>query len=203
MYPESDLIPLSALQHFAFCQRQCAFIHLERIWLENRLTAEGRIMHEHVHQEAHETRKGVRAEFSVALRSLRLGIFGQADVVEFHKDRIRPVEYKRGKPKSDNCDAIQLCAQALCLEEMLDRGISEGMLFYGKTRRRKTISFDAALREETESAARGLHELVCSGKTPEPVYAPRCKSCSFFEVCLPKVLGRRRSVKRYLEKASE
>ena len=156
MYSESDLLPLSGLQHILFCERQCAFIHLEREWTENRFTAEGRIMHERVHVQAHETRKDVRIEFSVPIRSFTLGLTGQADVVEFHPDRVRPVEYRRGREKKDNWDRVQLCAQALCLAEMLGLDISEGDLFYGKIRRRRTVRFDHPLREEAPPRRRAL-----------------------------------------------
>jgi len=212
MYSEDDLIPLSALQHILFCERQCALIHIEQMWNENLFTAEGRIMHERVDEAGRESRGDVRVEFAMPLRSLRLGLIGKADVVEFHRKLASqnakspewvpfPVEYKRGKPKKDNCDRVQLCAQALCLEEMLDVEIPSGALFYGKTRRRKDVNFDNALRQETESAANRLHKLIESGKTPNPVYTPKCKSCSFFHVCLPKTIEKRHSVKQYLSGA--
>lgn len=127
MYTEEDLIQLSALQHFVFCKRQCALIHIEQVWSENLWTAEGRIMHEDVHSEGIENRKGVRIERGIPLRSLELGLSGKADVVEFRKGhngkyQLFPVEYKRGKPKPDNRDKVQLCAQGLCLEEMTSCG---------------------------------------------------------------------------------
>ena len=156
-------------------------------------------MHDRVHGQGHETRKGVRTEFSVHLRSFRLGLVGQADVVEFHPNRVFPVEYKRGRLKKDNCDRVQLCAQAICLEEMLDTSIPDGALFYGKTRRRQDVRFDDELRMETENAAARLHAMIRSGKTPPPVYTSRCKSCSFLETCKPEALGKKRSVKRYLD----
>ena len=147
------------------------------------------------------------------LRSLRIGLIGKADVVEFHflkenassKEKWQPfpIEYKRGKPKKDNCDKIQLCAQALCLEEMLETEISEGALFYGRTRRRQDIKFSKALRQETEDAAKRAHELINAGKTPKPVYTKKCESCSFVELCLPKTIGKNRSVNRYLQKVVE
>ena len=212
MYTEDDLLPLSALQHILFCERQCALIHIEQTWNENLFTAEGKIMHERVDEAGRESRKDVRIEFAMPLRSLRLGLVGKADVVEFHRKSASqnaksaewvpfPVEYKRGKPKKDNCDRVQLCAQALCLEEMLDVEIPRGALFYGKTRRRKDVDFDNALRQETENAAIQLHKLIESRQTPPPVYTPKCKNCSFFHVCLPKTIGKRHSVKQYLSGA--
>jgi CRISPR-associated exonuclease Cas4 len=212
MYSEDDLIPLSALQHLLFCERQCALIHIEQMWNENLFTAEGKIMHERVDEAGRESRGNVRIEFAMPLRSLRLGLVGKADVVEFHRKSASqnvkspewvpfPVEYKRGKPKKDNCDRVQLCAQALCLEEMLDVEIPSGALFYGKTRRRKDVDFDNALRQETESAAIQLHKLIESRQTPSPVYTPKCKNCSFFHVCLPKTIEKKHSVKQYLSGA--
>ncbi len=198
-----DLIMISALQHYAVCPRQCALIHVEQIWTESGRTAEGRIMHERVHDESRESRGDVRIEYGVALRSLRLGLIGKADVVEFHRQPDGswlpfPVEYKRGKPKADDCDKVQLCAQAICLEEMLAVVIPEGALFYGQTRHRLDVVFDDALRGETEETARRAHELIESGATPKPVYAKRCDSCSLVAECLPKTIEKRRSVKSYL-----
>ncbi len=200
---EDDLIMLSALQHMVFCPRQCALIHIEQVWAENRQTAEGRIMHERVHEENRESRGNLRVEYGVPLRSLRLGLIGKADIVEFHRLQDNtwqpfPVEYKRGKPKADDCDKVQLCAQALCLEEMLNARILKGALFYGKTRRRLDVSFDEKLRQKTEETARNVRVLLDSGRTPAPVYTKKCESCSLVGECLPKTMGKRRSVKSYL-----
>lgn len=169
--PEEDFIQLSALQHYAFCPRQCALIHIEQVWEESGLTAEGRIMHERVHDQDRESRGDVRIEYGVPLRSLRLGLIGKADVVEFHHINKNtwqpfPVEYKRGEPKLDHCDMIQLCAQAMCLEEMMSIPVPKGAIFYGRTRRRLDVSFDDDLRKKTEDAARQAHELIASGITP-------------------------------------
>ena len=207
-YQEEDFIQLSALQHFVFCQRQCALIHIEQLWDENRLTAEGRIMHEKVHEQDRESRGNIRIEYGVPLRSLKLGLSGKADVVEFHcidKNSWQPfpVEYKRGKPKLDHCDAIQLCAQAMCLEEMMFIPVPKGAIFYGRTRRRFDVSFDESLRRETEEIAQKTHQLIASGKTPPPVYEKLCESCSLMRECLPKTIGKRPSVKRYLTRMVE
>jgi CRISPR-associated exonuclease Cas4 len=190
-YSEDDLIMLSALQHLVFCERQCALIHIEQLWSENVLTAEGKIMHDKVDTANRESRGEIRIEYGVPLRSLRLGLIGKADVVEFHKHGDRwipfPVEYKRGKPKPDDCDKVQLCAQAICLEEMMNIEISEGALFYGQTRHRYDVKFDSALRKETAEAAMRLCELITSGITPPAEYSVKCKKCSLVELCLPKV----------------
>jgi len=202
-YHEDDLVQLSALSHYAYCPRRCALIHIEQLWSENLFTAEGRIMHERVHEENRESRGSLRIEYGVPLRSLRLGLIGKADIVEFHRMENGdwqpfPVEYKRGKPKADDCDKVQLCAQALCLEEMLNIRILQGALFYGKTRRRLDVSFDEKLRQKTEETARNVRVLLDSGKTPPPVYTKKCESCSLVGECLPKTMGKRRSAKSYL-----
>lgn len=149
-------------------------------------------MHDKVDTANREVRGKVRIDYGVPLRSLKLGLIGKADVVEFHKTDDGkwmpfPVEYKRGKSKMDNCDRVQLCAQAICLEEMLNVAIGEGALFYGQTRRREDVVFDKALRTETENAARRVHELIGSGITPKAEYSKKCKLCSLLSICLPKV----------------
>jgi CRISPR-associated exonuclease Cas4 len=202
---EDDLIMISALAHYNYCPRRCALIHIEQFWNENIFTAEGHIMHDHVHEEGNESRGSMRISRGVPLRSLRLGLIGKADVVEFHRvDKNRwqpfPVEYKRGKPKVDHCDKIQLCAQAMCLEEMLNVSVPEGAIFYGRTRRRLDVTFDDALRKETEETSEQTHSLISSGKTPPPVYEKRCKSCSLIGECMPKTVGKKSSVKGYLAK---
>jgi len=202
-YAEDDLLQLSALQHFVFCERQCALIHIEQVWSENVLTAEGRLMHERPHDEHRESRGGVRIEYGIPLRSLKLGLIGKADVVEFHRQADSswlpfPVEYKRGKPKRDVSDKVQLCAQALCLEEMLVVSIPEGALFYGRTRHRFDVVFDTYLRRETEETARRVRSLLTSGLTPPPVYTQRCEQCSLMEVCMPKTIQKKRTVRGYI-----
>jgi CRISPR-associated exonuclease Cas4 len=205
LYNIDDLIQLSSLQHYAFCPRQCALIHVEQVWAENRLTAEGRIMHEHVHEEGDESRGNVRVERGASLRSLRLGLIGKADVVEYHRQadgtwQAYPVEYKRGKPKPDHSDKIQICAQALCLEEMINAPVPSGALFYGKTRRRLDVDFDEALRLETQNVAKLTHDLIEAGLTPKPIYAKRCESCSLMAECMPKTIQKKRSVENYLKR---
>ena len=207
MFSDAELIPLSALQHYVYCPRQCALIHLEQQWVENRFTAEGRMQHERVDRPEHEMREGVRYEYAVMLRSLRLGLIGKADVVEFHSapeqenlkppGRVFPVEHKRGRPKPTHCDWVQLCAQALCLEEVLNQSIEAGAIFYGKPRRREIVEFTAELRTETESVIAALHALYRSGKTPVAAYEKKkCDACSLIEICMPK---KRRQVGDYLQ----
>lgn len=205
MYSESDLLPLSGLQHLAFCPRQCALIHIENVWSENHLTAEGRVMHQRVDEREHETRGDVRREYGLRIRSLVLGLSGVADTVEFRREgdiwEPFPVEHKRGEPKGANpCDRVQLCAQAICLEEMCKCVIPAGALFYGVTRQREDVLFDAALRSLTVDCARRFHALVAGGVTPPPVYGPRCKSCSLMPDCRPRLLAGGRSARTYLQK---
>ena len=201
MYSEADLLPLSALQHLLFCERQCALIHVEQTWSENRFTAEGRIMHEKVHSAGHETRDGTRIVRDLALRSLRLGLVGKADVVEFCDGNPFPVEHKRGRHKADDCDRVQLCAQAMCLEEMLGVAIPEGSIFYGQPRRRELVVLTDRLRETTEKAAARLHELFAGGETPPAEYVrAKCDRCSLLELCKPRA---RHDVARYIREAVE
>jgi CRISPR-associated exonuclease Cas4 len=218
MYSEDDLLPLSGLQHLHFCERQWGLIHIEQQWEENRLTAEGRLLHERVHDGGSEGRPGVVTARGLYLHSLRLGLTGQADVIEFHEvggraesamqlpDRKSwwrpfPVEYKRGKPKADSCDEVQLCAQAMCLEEMFSVAIRGGALFYGTNRRRTEVRLDDALRGRTEELARRMHQLYSAGTTPPAVYAKKCDRCSLYERCLPRTISKRTSVQRYLARA--
>jgi len=205
MFSEDDLLPISALQHLLFCERQCALIHLEGVWAENRLTAEGRLMHGKVHDADDESRGDVRILRGLRLRSLRLGLVGQADVVELHRQGDAwipfPVEYKRGRPKPDVCDEVQLCAQAVCLEEMLDISVPDGAIFYGQPRRRHSVVLGAALRAQTEQSVERLRALLDSGRTPPARYEAKCENCSLLNLCMPKVAGRNKSVVRFLDEA--
>lgn len=226
MFSEDDLLPLSALQHLAFCPRQWGLIHLEGVWEESVTTLEGRFLHEQAHAGGTEVRRDIRIARELHLRCLRLGLSGKADVVEFHcipsseeqgctdethRETILPgvsgvwepfpVEYKRGRPKSGTCDEVQLCAQAFCLEEMLGVVIPAGAIFYGETRRRHTVEFGTVLREETETLAGKLHELTERGITPHAEYDSRCRGCSLAEACLPGVTGGSRSARKYVARA--
>ncbi len=224
-YPECDLIPLSALQHLLFCERQCALIHVERVWLENRFTAEGQVLHRQAHEGKPRTRDGVRITRGLPLRGLSLGVSGQADVIEWRApshlpdrqaDRtlakvlrdaqpgglqgwtITPIEYKRGRPKANDCDRVQLCAQAMCLEEMLNIEVAAGQLFYGTKRRRFDVAFDEPLRTSTRRAAERLHEIIDSGITPPAIREKKCDTCSLLSICMPDVTSGRRSAKAFL-----
>ena len=215
MHTEEDLIAISALQHALFCERQCALIHLDQTWSENRFTAEGKLLHERVHEIGSETRAGVRIARGLRLRSLNLGLSGIADVVEFHAAEdgggvavpgLRgrwlpyPVEYKRGRSKTADCDRVQLCAQAICLEEMLGCTIAEGALFYGEPRRREVVALTETLRATTREIARRVHRIVQAESLPPPEEGPKCRSCSLRDACLPGVVGGGHRVAIYLEK---
>lgn len=203
MYAEDDLLPLSGLQHLAFCERQWGLIHIEQQWEDNRLTAEGRVLHEKADSGTGETRAGMRITRGLALRSLRLGLTGKADVVEFPLDggAPMPVEYKRGRPKGDDCDEVQLCAQALCLEEQLGVEVPRGALFYATPARRTMIDFTAELRARTESLCARMHELYREGRTPGAIFEPKCRSCSLYAVCEPKCMERQRSARAYFQRS--
>ena len=196
---EPDLIPLSALQHYLYCPRQCALIHLEQLWVESRHTAEGRLMHAKTDVPRSERRKGVRTVTALPLVEATLGIVGVADVVEFHEwdagERPFPVEYKRGRPKAHRADEVQLCAQALCLETMLGSSIPEGALYYGEARRRTPVMFDEELRDLTRATIVGVRTMLDSGRTPSARYTPKlCDRCSLIDSCGPRLLNRRHSV---------
>ncbi len=231
MFCEDDLLPMSALNQLLFCERRCALIHIEGLWAENTFTIEGRYLHEKAHDPcAVEIRNGVRIVRALPLRCLRLGLVGKADVVEFHPmlseagvegasitnapgiftgvDRPRPapgqpfpIEYKRGKPKPDDSDRVQLCAQALALEEMLGVAVLAGAIFYGRTRRRLEVPLTPDLRQFAEETAARLHRLVQSGRTPRAARQPKCDRCSLLHLCLPDATRARTSAARYLQLA--
>lgn len=195
MHDEANLLPLSALQHLLFCERQCALIHLEQVWAANQFTAEGNLLHERTHDGPDESRPGVRIARGMPVRSFELGLSGRCDVVEFHGNGdVLPVEYKRGKPKAHAADEVQLCAQAMCLEEMLGVHIERGMLYYGKRRRRTDVPFYPGLRELTRDSAHRIHALIESRQTPIAQREKKCESCSLLEICMPDALRFRRTV---------
>ncbi len=191
----TEPIPISAVQHAVYCLRQAALIHLERLWAENRFTAEGDVLHAIADKGGSRRMRGVRRVMSLPLASRRLNLTGIADVVEFRAgdagETAFPVEYKRGKPKLHRADEAQLCAQALCLEEMTGRPVPEGALFYAQTRRRVIVPFDAALRALTEAAVADLAAVLARQDTPPPTsHKSRCRACSLLELCRPATVAR-------------
>ena len=213
-YSEDDFLLLSGIQHFVFCKRQWALIHIEQQWQENLRTVEGAILHEKTHDTSVKEKRGdLIISRGMGVFSRTLGITGACDVVEFHKSRDGvtlygregrykpvPVEYKRGKPKQDNADVLQLCAQAMCLEEMLLCDIPEGFLFYGEPKRRTKVILDEEIREQVRAMCREMHELYEKRYTPKVKTTKGCKSCSLSELCLPK-LCKNPSALAYMKKA--
>lgn len=231
MYDEDELLPLSALQHMVFCERQAALIHVEQQWNDNALTIEGSHLHRVIDDEAplREVRGDLVILRRVPLRCLALGLVGRSDVVELHRcgDELSsgrpdsslraavtirglegawvpyPVETKRGRPKKNACDEVQLCAQALCLEEMLGVAVPRGALFYGKRRRRHAVEFSPELRLQTREAAQRFRKLVATGTTPRTNRSPKCERCSFLERCLPDAMGEDDRVAAYMRRMVE
>ncbi len=229
MFSEEELLPLSALQHLIFCERQCALIHVEQVWSDNALTLEGSRLHRRTDEQG--PRREVRGDLvilrALPLRSLSLGLSGKTDIVEFQRVpscdgaqgqgqaefmgtslpglvgtwRAFPVEYKRGRPKKGSADRVQLCAQALSLEEMLDVSIPDGALFYGRTQRRVEVIFDSELRAETRQAAQRLHELISTGVTPRARKEGKCERCSLVDICLPGPGSGARSARAFFTEA--
>ena len=216
MYDPDDCLMISGLQHFRFCRRQWALVHIEQQWAENLRTTEGALLHERAHDEQLRERRGdTIITRSLRVYSLTLGLTGQCDVVEFHRDERGvplhgyegtwlpfPVEYKRGRAKQDGCDELQLCAQAMCLEEMLCCSIPEGALFYGEPRRRTVVLFTPELRETVRRDSDEMHQLYHRGHTPKAKPSKSCSACSLKELCLPQLV-RRESVQTYLRRAME
>ncbi|MBI3563193.1 MAG: CRISPR-associated protein Cas4 [Gammaproteobacteria bacterium] len=191
---DDRMLAISALQHYAYCPRQFALIHLEQAWEENRFTAEGRVLHERVDSGVAEQRRGTRSERGVLLLSQQYRLTGKMDLLEIESGdppRFFPVEYKRGKPKVEDWDRIQLCAQALCIEEMRDTRVTEGAIWYWEVRRREPVVMDDALRATTVAAIEGAHALLASGKTPPPTEdVKRCRACSLVDLCEPDTFRR-------------
>ncbi|MDF1573425.1 MAG: CRISPR-associated protein Cas4 [Bacteroidales bacterium] len=214
LYNEDEFLLISGIQHFAFCSRQWALIHVEQLWAENVKTIEGQHLHNRVDDPfLKDSGNQIEVWRSVSLISYSLGLTGRGDVVEFKTGDSGielpgktgwwtpfPVEYKRGKPKPDERDEVQLCAQAICMEEMFETTIEEGAMFYGETRRRAIISFTKELRQQVVDYTEEMHRLFKLAITPPPVYKPHCKSCSLFDVCLPKSINRNRTVISYLKR---
>jgi CRISPR-associated exonuclease Cas4 len=201
MFSENQLLPISALQHLIFCERQCALIHVEQLWAENVLTVEGKQLHEKAHEGKSETAGSIRIARSLWLKSNQLGLIGQADIVEFHDNgQVIPVEYKRGKPKKDDSDRVQICAQAMCLEEMLNVSIDQAFLFYGTKQRRTEVAIDQPLREITRSKIDRLRQMIDQRETPVAARMPKCDKCSLVELCMPDSQRLSRGVKAWNER---
>jgi len=198
-FEDDDALPISGLQHLAFCPRQWALIHLEQVWVENMRTAEGRLLHERADLPGESRRSSVRTVRGMSLRSQRLGLTGRADIVEFRPEPY-PVEYKRGKSKPTDCDTVQLCAQALCLEEMLATPVPCGAIFYGSPRRRLEVVFTPELRARTEELATTMHRLYRKRETPPASPGPYCANCSLVDVCLPQATAQDASAARWVER---
>lgn len=212
MYAEDDYLMLSGIQHFAFCRRQWAMIHIEQQWAENYRTTAGELMHKKAHDEgAFEKRGNILTVRGLRISSHELGVSGQCDVVEFHQAECGvtlygydgnwnpvPVEYKHGKPKENNSDELQLCAQAICLEEMFQTVIPEGYLFYGENRRRSHVGFTEGLREEVKNMTKEMHELFQRGHSPNVKPTKQCKACSLENLCVPK-LQKTMKVREYIQ----
>ena len=187
---EPRLIPISALQHYAFCPRQCALIHTEQVWADNFLTAQGNVLHERVDSGEPESRRGIRYERGVQVFAPKIGLVGKLDLVEREQatGKLFPVEYKRGKPKPSDWDEIQLCAQALCLEEMTQQKVEQGALWYHQTRHRHAVHFNEELRKRTLQVVSEVAGLLASGKTPKAIYGKHCLACSLYDLCNPKLM---------------
>ncbi|AGC48885.1 CRISPR-associated Cas4 family protein [Myxococcus stipitatus DSM 14675] len=210
MEPRETWVALSALQHLLFCERQAALIHVERLWVEDVNTAQGRLLHERVDLPGHDARPGRRVERAVRLGCQRLRLTGRADLVEYHPDgtsptgwRPFPVEVKRARRKSEEADRVQLCAQALCLEEMHGVDVPEGALFHGAEHRRQAVRFDARLRTLTEDAVARMHELLARCQVPAVPRAPKCEKCSLESMCLPQVTAGQRRASDHLRRMVE
>ncbi len=204
-YDEDSLLPLSGIQHFAYCPRQWALIHVEGQWVESLSTAKGRLVHNRVDDPyLHETRGQVTTERSIPLVSKKLGLFGVADLLEIHylgtdqKKCYTLVEYKRGKPKPDDRDEVQLCAQAICLEEMNSMHLQYGSIYYDQVKHRHQVDFCASLRTRVEELSRNMHYYFNHGLTPEASKSSKCKNCSLKDICMPKLKKSKKSARRYI-----
>ncbi len=216
-YTPDELLPLSGIQHFVFCRRQWALIHVEQQWKENVFTAEGRILHKRTDDPLFtETRNGVITARAVPIASYRLGLSGVCDVVEFTESpegvklpgkdgsyQPAPVEYKRGKPKRDPCDEAQLCAQAICLEEMLAITIPKGFLYYGETRHRLDIELTVELRQLVHEMSAEMHAYFKRGYTPRVKISKACRSCSLADICLPALQEKAIQASQYIRQEIE
>lgn len=215
-YKEEDYLQISGLQHFCVCRRQWALIHIEQLWAENLRTVEGSLLHEKAHDASQKERRGeLLITRNMRVFSPTMGISGDCDVVEFHRGKKGvplagqdglwlpyPVEYKHGAPRQDHANEWQLCAQAMCLEEMLCCEIPEGALYFGETRHREKIAFTSELRQEVQDSLRQMHELYARQYTPKVKPGKACNACSLKELCVPRLM-KKRTVSTYLQKHLE
>lgn len=196
MYTEDDFITISALQHYVYCSRQCGLIHVDDVWQENVFTVRGNILHEKVDTDTYETRGNTKTVRGLRIHSYKFGITGRCDVVEFKETEngkvVLPVEFKSGEPKEDISDKVQLCAQAICLEEMLNTTIKQGAFFYGKIRRRNIVEIDEELKTQTEKIIFAVREIVTSKKIPVAEYQTKCRNCSLQSICQPKAMNKKK-----------
>ena len=196
MYTEDDFIMISALQHYIFCPRQCALIHIDDVWQDNFFTVRGEILHEKVDADTYETRGNVKIVRGLRIHSFKYGLVGRCDVVEFNQtskvSEILPVEFKAGQPKEDISDKVQLCAQVLCLEEMMNIQINKAYFFYGKIKRRYKIDIDLRLRTQTEDVINNVRILVSNKKIPIMEFSAKCRNCSLINICQPKAMNKRK-----------
>ncbi len=191
------LVPISAIEHYSYCPRQCALIHVEQTYDENLYTMRGKHAHERVHTVGGEVRRGVTVRRGLSLWSRRLHLTGKADAVEFHGGVPYPVEYKVGARKAGGHEELQLCAQALCLEEMFGMAVPEGAIYYHASRQRQAIPLDAALRERTEEVIMAIRQMLDASRLPAAPNDARCRHCSLFESCLPGVVSGTAAERRY------
>lgn len=196
MYTEDDFIMISALQHYVYCPRQCGLIHVDDVWQENVFTVRGNILHGKVDTDTYETRGNTKTVRGLRIHSYKFGITGRCDVVEFKETEngkfVLPVEFKSGEPKEDISDKVQLCAQAICLEEMLNITIKQGAFFYGKIRRRNIVDIDEELRTQTENIILAVRQIVASKKIPIAEFQTKCRNCSLQSICQPKAMNKRK-----------
>lgn len=208
-YPEEELIPISYLSQYYYCQRRAGLMLLEEQWHDNVHTAEGSVFHERVHAGGDESRGDTIITRGLYLRSSELGLYGIADVIEFHASNdgfefpwmsgrwyAYPIEYKHGEKRDEIEYEVQVCAQAICLEEMIKCKIQYGYIYYGADRRRKQVILDDKLRSKVLEGAENLHKMMRSKVTPSPIKSPKCKECSMVDVCLP---GKLKSARNYLD----
>ncbi|HMN25458.1 MAG TPA: CRISPR-associated protein Cas4 [Ignavibacteriaceae bacterium] len=196
MYTENDFIMISALQHYVYCPRQCGLIHVDDVWQENVFTVRGNILHGKVDTDTYETRGNTKTVRGLRIHSYKFGITGRCDVVEFKETEngkiVLPVEFKSGEPKEDISDKVQLCAQAICLEEMLNITIKQGTFFYGKIRRRNIVDIDEELRTQTENIILAVRQIVASKKIPIAEFQTKCRNCSLQSICQPKAMNKKK-----------